>query len=151
VVLEALPLTPNGKLDRGALPAPEAGGEESVYEAPRTAVEELVAGIWAEVLELGDGRRIGVQDDFFQMGGHSLLATQVIARVQQVFGVDLPLRALFEAPNVGDFAARVDATVRAGLEEWELEEALGRLDELSDHDVEQLLRAASRRGREEAP
>ncbi|HEV2146610.1 MAG TPA: condensation domain-containing protein, partial [Longimicrobiaceae bacterium] len=110
VVLEALPLTPNGKLDRGALPAPEAGGEESVYEAPRTAVEELVAGIWVEVLRR---ERVGVRDDFFELGGHSLLATQVVSRLRQALGVEVPLRTLFESSTVETLAARLDSLRRA--------------------------------------
>ena len=104
VVLEALPLTPNGKVDRKALPAPEerrrAAGERSTRRRGRRWRRSL-AGIWAEVLGL---ERVGRQDNFFELGGHSLLATQVISRVRQVFGVELPLRALFEAPTVAGLA-----------------------------------------------
>ncbi len=111
VVLPALPLTPNGKLDRKALPAPDltAGGVSSV--APRTPTEELLAGIWSQLLGLS---QVGVTDSFFELGGHSLLATQAISRIRSAFQVDLPLRALFETPTVAALAPRVDAAMRAG-------------------------------------
>ncbi|HEX7242004.1 MAG TPA: amino acid adenylation domain-containing protein, partial [Longimicrobiaceae bacterium] len=105
VVLERLPLTANGKVDRRALPAPERGPEEE-FVGPRTAAEELLAGIWAEVLRV---ERVGVEDNFFVLGGHSLLATQVVSRARQAFGVEVPLRALFEAPTVSALAGRIEA------------------------------------------
>src|SRR3712207_8438038 len=94
VVLEALPLTPNGKVDRKALPEPEYAADADRYVAPRTGVEEVLAGIWAEGLRLERG---GVEESFFELGGHSLLATRVVSRVHEAFGVEVPLRALFEA------------------------------------------------------
>ncbi|HEX7242948.1 MAG TPA: amino acid adenylation domain-containing protein, partial [Longimicrobiaceae bacterium] len=105
VVLDALPLTPAGKLDRRALPAPAGAGEEG-YAAPRTPTEEVVAGIFAEVL---GAERVGAQDNFFELGGHSLLATRVVARVAPALGIELPLRVLFEAQTVAGLAARIDA------------------------------------------
>ncbi|MES2940788.1 MAG: amino acid adenylation domain-containing protein [Pseudomonadota bacterium] len=105
VVLQQLPLGPNGKVDRKALPGPEASRGEARYEAPRTATEEAVADIWAQVLRLG---KVGVHDDFFALGGHSLLATQVVSKLRAACRVELPLRALFEAPTVAELAARVD-------------------------------------------
>ncbi|HEU4834049.1 MAG TPA: amino acid adenylation domain-containing protein, partial [Pyrinomonadaceae bacterium] len=105
VELAELPLTANGKLDRKALPEPELSGREQEFVAPRTPVEELLAGIFAEVLKL---ERVGRDENFFALGGHSLLATQVVSRVQLAFAIELPLRALFEAPTVTALAHRVD-------------------------------------------
>ncbi|QSQ25805.1 non-ribosomal peptide synthase/polyketide synthase [Pyxidicoccus parkwayensis] len=101
VVMKALPLTPSGKVDRKALPAPESGTAvpSAMYEPPRTPLEESLVAIWAQVLRMEPGR-VGRRDDFFALGGHSLLATQVVARLREVLGVDVPLRALFEAPTV---------------------------------------------------
>ncbi|CAM4377416.1 Alpha/beta fold hydrolase [Myxococcus xanthus] len=99
VVLEALPLTPNGKVDRKALAATDLQSRVAIesFVAPRTEAEHALAGIFSEVLGVP---RVGLHDDFFELGGHSLLATQVVARVRTELGVDMPLRALFEAPTV---------------------------------------------------
>lgn len=95
--LDALPLTPNGKIDRKALPTP-GDGELSPHDgAPCSAVEEILAGIWAEILGV---KHVGVHDNFFELGGHSLLATQVVSRIRTSFQIELPLRSLFEAPTV---------------------------------------------------
>ncbi|MET0398037.1 MAG: AMP-binding protein, partial [Longimicrobiaceae bacterium] len=110
VRLDALPLTPSGKLDRRALPAPEAGAGAG-YVAPRGATEEVLAGIWGEVLGM---ERVGAEDGFFELGGHSLLATRVVSRVGRLFGVALPLRAIFEAPTVRELAVRIEALRSAG-------------------------------------
>ncbi|HEY2740446.1 MAG TPA: condensation domain-containing protein, partial [Thermoanaerobaculia bacterium] len=117
VTLAALPLTPNGKVDRKALPAPERQSPEESYVAPRTPVEEILAGIWGEVL----GReRVGASDHFFDLGGHSLLAIQVMSRLRSAFGVEMPLRDLFETPALADFAARIETALRAGTGSTEL-------------------------------
>jgi amino acid adenylation domain-containing protein/non-ribosomal peptide synthase protein (TIGR01720 family) len=106
VQMAALPLTSNGKVDRKALPEPEQMAAVGEYVGPRTAVEELLAGIWSEVLGV---ERVGVHDNFFELGGHSLLATQVISRVRESFKVELPLRSLFEAPTLSEFSSQIEA------------------------------------------
>ena len=99
---DGLPLTPNGKVDRDALPAPDQSRPEleTAYIAPRTRTEELLAEVWVELLKL---EKVGIHDNFFELGGHSLLATQVISRLRRAFGVDLPLRSLFETPTIADW------------------------------------------------
>ena len=101
VRLRELPLTPNGKIDRRGLPKPEKWvGEEAGYRVPRNAKEEILAGIWGEVL----GReRIGIEDNFFELGGHSLSAMQVVTRVREAFGEQVALRGLFERPTIRRF------------------------------------------------
>jgi amino acid adenylation domain-containing protein len=138
VVLDALPLTPNGKVDRKALPAPDGGRRdvETVYLAPRTAVEEVVAGIWAEALGLD---RVGVLDDFFALGGHSLLSTRIVARIRDVFQVDVPLHRVFGEPTVAGLAKTLleDGSRRASVEKTA--ELVVEMSALSDEQVAQEL------------
>ncbi|MFF0524657.1 non-ribosomal peptide synthase/polyketide synthase [Actinomadura nitritigenes] len=108
VELASLPLTPNGKLDRSALPVPESDRVDlGVFVAPSTPAQELLAGIWAQVLGT---ERVGADDHFFELGGHSLLATRVASRVREVFGVEIPLAALFDQPRLRDLAAVIEQT-----------------------------------------
>ncbi|KWV78284.1 Linear gramicidin synthase subunit B [Pseudomonas fluorescens] len=107
--LDAMPLSPSGKLDRRALPEPVWQTREHVE--PHTPLQLQIAAIWREVLGLP---RIGLRDDFFALGGHSLLATQIISRTRQACDVELPLRTLFEASELGDFAQQVGLMQAAG-------------------------------------
>ncbi|MCG8317534.1 MAG: amino acid adenylation domain-containing protein [Pseudomonadales bacterium] len=107
ITLDALPLTPNGKVDRAALPAPAVDalmGEQ--YVAPRNESEEKMAAIWQSILGL---EKVGVKSDFFELGGHSLLATQCMSRIRDVFGVDLPVKALFTASTIEDLCQRLES------------------------------------------
>ncbi|MDY7229483.1 non-ribosomal peptide synthase/polyketide synthase [Hyalangium rubrum] len=103
VALEALPLTPNGKVDRKALAAPAQETADNVV-GPRNDTEALISTLWADVLRTN---RFGIHDHFFDLGGHSLLATQVVSRVREAFGVELPIAALFEAPTVATLAEHI--------------------------------------------
>ncbi len=98
VFVDRLPLTPNGKIDRPRLVTPsDVAGAGGRFVPPRTAAEEAVAAIWREVLQI---EQVGIRDDFFALGGHSLMAARVAARVRAVFGIDLPVRAMFETPTI---------------------------------------------------
>jgi hypothetical protein len=105
-VLDELPLTRNGKVDRSALPAPRGRGVAE-HVPPRTATEQVVGGIWRELLTV---ERVGVHDDFFDLGGHSLLATRLIARITGTTGARLVVRDVFDSPTVAQLAALVDKT-----------------------------------------
>ena len=111
VVLDQLPLTANGKVDRRALPAPDEvqTPSDAGYAAPRTPVEELLAGIWADVLKV---ERVSHHDNFFELGGHSLLVTRLVSRAQAHFGPELPLKLFFESPVLADQAVQLEAALR---------------------------------------
>jgi thioesterase domain-containing protein/acyl carrier protein len=108
VVLEALPLSPNGKIDRKALPVPQGQARTGDYVAPQSVMEEILVTIWSDVLGQDT---VGRDDNFFELGGHSILAMQLILRVRKAFGIDLPLRTLFEdQPTIRQMAAHIQAT-----------------------------------------
>ncbi|HEY2499599.1 MAG TPA: amino acid adenylation domain-containing protein [Candidatus Angelobacter sp.] len=108
VPLEKLPLTPNGKIDTKALPSPQFDSEFSRPISPRTPVEQKLANIWREVLGL---EQVGIEDNFFERGGHSLLGAKLIARIQNVFGIDLPLRTIFDQPTIAAQGSLLEAEI----------------------------------------
>jgi amino acid adenylation domain-containing protein len=109
VVLEALPVTPNGKVDRRALPLPAAPEGTAAAEPPRSPLEALVAGLWAESLGRG---KVGLHDDFFDLGGHSLLAVRLLVSLRAATGIDLPPRAIFTHRTVASLVAEVERSLR---------------------------------------
>jgi amino acid adenylation domain-containing protein len=112
VPLDAFPVNTRGKIDRAALPDPADEQPEEAGDEPRGAAEELMAELWGDVLGRG---RIGRRDDFFHLGGHSLLATRLAARVRAAFGVELPVRRLFEHPTVAELTDEVRRLSHQGL------------------------------------
>ncbi|MGW0811558.1 amino acid adenylation domain-containing protein, partial [Nonomuraea sp. NPDC002799] len=104
VPVTEIPRTPNGKIDRSALPAPDYTPVSTGRE-PRSPREELLCGLFSEVLGLG---RIGIDDDFFSLGGHSLLVTRLIGRIRSALGVDLSIREVFSHPTVAELAAQAE-------------------------------------------
>ena len=132
--LDTLPLTRNGKVDRAALAAHQSASPErkQAIVAPRTPIEETLAAIWRRLL----GReQVEVHDSFFALGGHSLLAIQLLSRVRDTFQVDLPVRALFEAPTVAELAVTVAQNLaQTGIEE-EVAELLAALEALPENEV----------------
>lgn len=127
VVLDSLPLTPNGKVDRAALPVPDAINmlHDDIVALPSNPIEERLAGIVCALLGV---EQIGIDDNFFLLGGHSMLGTQLIMRIANTFGVNLPLRALFEAPTTRDLSIQVEQRI------------LAKVGAMSDEEVQQLLR-----------
>ena len=144
IFLENLPISPSGKIDRRALPEPEAIRPELevAFVAPRTPVENDLARLWAEALDLEwkDGQSpIGVHDNFFELGGHSLLATQIISRVRETYQVDLPIRKVFETPTIGGLAEILSQSLLDSAETEEMDELLRTLESMSDEEAFALL------------
>jgi acyl carrier protein len=135
VLLDAFPLTPNGKIDRKALPAPTVTAVTE-YAPPRSDVETVIANLWAEILKLD---RVGINDDFFELGGHSLLATQLVTRLRQTLRVELPLRALFDAPTVAALALTVQQPPNNQAQVTKVAQLLIKLSQLSEEEAVQLL------------
>jgi len=125
--LKAMPLGANGKIDRKALPEPNLGEQSGrTYLPPRNEAEVILAGIWREVLAV---ERAGVEDNFFDLGRHSLTAVQVMSRIRSAFGVDIPLRRVFEAPTIAQLALAVEECLIEQIDALSEEEAQALLEE----------------------
>jgi amino acid adenylation domain-containing protein len=131
VSMDSLPLTPTGKVNRGALPPPDPARREleEAYVAPRTPIEELLAGIWTELLGV---ERVGVHDNFFALGGHSLLAMQVASRVWMELQVRLAVRQLFDGPTVAGLATAIAYSLAEQASREEMVRLLEELEELPE-------------------
>ena len=139
IFLDQLPLNSNGKVDQKALPLPDRTRPEMEegYVAPRTPTEEVLAGIWAELLRV---ERVGVYDDFFDLGGHSLMATQIISRVREAFQVEISLRTFFQGANICELAQAIDTSERVNdADVDEIAQALAQLESLSEEEVKTML------------
>jgi len=143
VLLDKMPLTVHDKIDRDALPAPSAAhlANEAAFVAPQTPAQKQVAEIWRDVLRL---ERVGIDDNFFDLGGHSLLATRVMSRLRQTFGLEIPLRWLFEQPTVAAVAAVIENMQTNLVGDEHIAEILKRLDQLTEEEVQTLLTAEER-------
>jgi hypothetical protein len=137
VLLDVFPLTPSGKVDRRALPKPgDAAFAQQASVAPRTPLEEVLAGIWADLLGI---EQVGIHDNFFELGGHSLLATQVVSQVRATFQVDLPLREIFRAPTIVELTGVLLADPATAPRIEQTAALLLQLAALDDDEVEKLL------------
>lgn len=118
IPLEALPLTPNGKIDRATLSTNSFSHKkiDSEFVAPQTAIENILANIWSDILDI---KSIGVHGNFFEVGGHSLLAVQVISRIKETFGVDLSLRSIFEFPTIAELSHEIQTISSIGDRQWQ--------------------------------
>jgi amino acid adenylation domain-containing protein len=127
VSLEKLPLTPNGKVDRMTLPAADESNtlREEARAAPQTEMEKTVAGMLERLLNL---EHVDVEENFFSLGGHSLLGAQLVARLRDTFGIEMPLRAVFEAPTVAELSAEIERLLVTKLEAMSEKEVLRILD-----------------------
>jgi amino acid adenylation domain-containing protein len=137
VTLQELPLTPNGKVDRRVLPLPGDAAEANAnFVAPRTALEETLAGIWRETLAVP---QVGVESNFFDLGGHSLLATRVVSQIRERCGIELPLRVLFESPTVAALAGYLETQQPKKTELGRIFQMLENMEKISEDEVTALL------------
>jgi acyl carrier protein len=140
IQLAALPLNPNGKIDRHALPAPPNLRPDlgSAYVEPSSALEQQLAGIWQDVLEL---ECVGIHDNFYDLGGDSLAATKIVAQIVKQLRLELALRSLFQAPTVAEMAAVITAHRGGALGGESLERKLSELESLSEEEAQRRLAA----------
>ena len=139
--LTQIPLTPNGKVNRRELPVPDLweDGTSINFVAPRTPLEETLAGIWRETLSVA---QVGVESNFFDLGGHSLLATRVVSQIREKFGIELPLRVLFESPTISGLAQHIEAAQSNDSQLGRILSMLENVESISEEEVTALLAQA---------
>ena len=138
VMLDKFPVIGIGKIDRAALPLPDNGRPalDLPYVPPRSSIEVELTRIWSAVLAVD---RVGIHDNFFDLGGHSLTASRVISRVIQTFQLELPIKALFDAPTVAEMAAVIEAHQGKKVGEADLERMLAELESLPEDEARRLI------------
>ena len=138
VILDTLPLLPNGKLNRQGLPHPDSSRPnlDTPFIAPETSIEQSLAQIWAEVLNVN---HLGARDNFFDLGGHSLAATRIVSQVIKHFRVKLPLQLLFHSPTIAAMATVIAEHQGKKLDEKELEDILVNVESLTDEEAERIV------------
>jgi amino acid adenylation domain-containing protein len=138
VTLKEIPLTPNGKVNRAELPVPQLSedGTSANFVAPRNPLEETLAEIWRETL---GAAQVGVESNFFDLGGHSLLATRVVTQIRERYGVELPLRVLFESPTIAGLAQHLDAVQVKETQLSRILSMLENVENISEEEVTALL------------
>ncbi len=138
IQLTEFPLMPSGKINKNSLPIPDDIRSQLATEfvAPRTETEKILAEIVSDVLKVD---KVGVHDNFFELGGHSMLGTLVISLIREKLDIEIPLRALFEAPTVGGIAVAITEAQIEGTDEDELNNMLDELEGLSEEDIKRML------------
>ncbi|MCF5196777.1 non-ribosomal peptide synthetase [Pseudomonas syringae] len=137
IVLDSMPLTANGKLDRKALPAPDASQLQAIYSAPQGELEQQLAAIWADLLQV---EQVGRNDNFFELGGHSLLAVQMLVRVREQLQHEVSLKDVFEQPLLADFCATLqEKNGESDHAQDELTKSLEALKRLSAEEIDNLI------------
>lgn len=138
VLMDALPLLPNGKLDRQGLPDADNSRPnlDTPYVVPQTTVEQTLARIWAEVLNID---QVGIRDNFFDLGGHSLAATRIVSQVIKHFQVELSLKSLFQSPTVAEMATVIAEYQGKKVDKEELERIVAELESLTDEEMRGIL------------
>jgi amino acid adenylation domain-containing protein len=138
VILDALPLMPNGKVNRRALMVSDQAPPalENEYLAPRTATEEKLVSIWAELFKI---ERVGVKDNFLDLGGHSLLAFQLVSRLRDLFQLELPLGSVFESPTIAELAVTITHKLAQQRDEEKIKQLLAEIEQLPPDEIEHAL------------
>jgi hypothetical protein len=148
--LERMPLTPSGKADRSLLPSPEEleGPCTRTSVTPTNDTESALVSIWRELLAC---KTVGIHDNFFHLGGHSLLVTQLVSRIMSTFQIEVPVRVVFESPTIAALAKAIDgvqpneapplSAISKGMSQAAARDLLRRVNDLTDTEVEELLRA----------